>query len=189
MAFSQIILGPVSLSRLWHVSSKNKGYLGAKSLQWLCRQAGGAVPIWRHGVFIQKISAISQDTALWPLKSPHTWHLNAKFETYTAPGITPTRTPQWILSCCSSILTQKHTNIQMYVWHFHHDFQMNNSGLIFRGWHELNVHQSAPAISVWCAVCYVEWSTHGQSASLARLSLTFNVCTWNVWSLKIWVAT
>lgn len=35
----------VGLSGLWHVVSMNKGYLVATSLQWLVRQAGGAVPI------------------------------------------------------------------------------------------------------------------------------------------------
>lgn len=112
---------------------------------------------------------------MWPLKSPHTQHLNAEFDTYMYPSSTPTRTPQWILCCCSIILTQKRTNIQIYIWHFHRDFQMNNSDLIFRGWHELNIHQWALAISVWCAVCYIEWSTHRQFASLVHLSLTFNV--------------
>lgn len=49
---SQIVLifqnhiSSMSLPYLWCVASyKNKGYLEAKSLPWLCGQAGGAVPI------------------------------------------------------------------------------------------------------------------------------------------------
>lgn len=131
----------------------NKGYHGARFLQSLCIQAGGAVPVGvesspAHMREPGKVVFRKQDTASWPLKSPHTLRLNAECDTYMHPSSTPTCTPSWILSCCSSVLTQQRTDIQIYVWNFGHDFQMNNSGLIFRGWHELNIQHSVPTISV-----------------------------------------
>lgn len=126
---------------------------------------------------------IKQDTALPPLKSPRTLSLNAEFDTYTYPSSPTACTHQWILSSRSCSLTQKRTNIQIYVWHFHHDCGMNNSGLIFSGWRELSIQQSVAAIASAVLQVMLNDQLLGSLPLCALLSLTFNVCTWSVGSL------
>lgn len=54
---------------------------------------------------------------------------------------------------------KKRANIQICVWHFHHDCKMNNSGLKCRRWRELSVHTRGP--SVRCAVGFAGQSSRG----------------------------
>lgn len=75
------------------------------------------------------------------------WMQNLKRNTYLSSTMA-----QWMLFCFSPAHPYRRIqNIQMCIWHFLHDVQMNNSGLIFRRGHELNIQYISQMLAV--SVC------------------------------------